>query len=121
VDNVQDENDDCGRYEVSKEQLEDLLETCIKVRDCSKLESGWVKNGERYENGQWLPCLEEGEYIANPDIAEALLPTQGGFFFGSTSYDQWYMEDIIDTIDILTKALETTDFDTEMIVYTSSW
>ena len=121
VDNVQDENDDCGRYEVSKEQLEELLETCIKVRDCSKLENGWVKNGERYENGQWLPCVEEGEYIVNPDIAEALLPTQDGFFFGSTSYDQWYMEDIIDTIDILTKALETTDFDTEMLVYTSSW
>ena len=121
VDNVQNEVDDCGDYEVSKEQLEELLETCIKVRDCSKLENGWVKNGERYENGQWLPCVEEGEYIVNPDIAEELLPTQGGFFFGSTSYDQWYMEDIINTIDILTKVLETTDFDMEMIVYTSSW
>ena len=121
VENVQSDVDDCGYYEVSKEQLEELLDVCIKVRDCSKLENGWVKNGERYENGQWLPCVEEGEYIVNPEDAENLLPTQDGFFFGSTNYDQWYMQDIIDTIDILTKALETTDFDREMITYSSSW
>jgi hypothetical protein len=121
VDNVQDEVDDCGRYEVSKEQLEELLDVCVKVRDCSKLVKGWVKNGERFENGQWLPCMEEGEYIENPDIAKALLPTQDGFFFGGTNYDQWYLEDVVYTIDIITKALETTDFDREMITYCSSW
>lgn len=121
VDNVQDGVDDCDYYEVSKEQLEELLETCIKVRDCSKMEHGWVKNGERFENGQWLPCMEEGEYIVDPSVAELLLPTTSGFFFGSTSYDQWYMEDIMNTIDILTKVIETTDFDLEMVVYSASW
>ncbi len=121
VDNVQDEIDDCDRYEVTKEQLEELLETCIKVRDGSKLTKGLIKNGERYENGMWCPCMEEGEYIENPEVATELLPTQGGFFFGGTNYDQWYLADIKDTIEILTKAIETTDFDREMVVYTSSW
>lgn len=121
VENVQNNVDDCGRYEVSKEQLEELLAACIKVRDESKLASGWVKNGERCENGQWFPCVEEGEYIENPEVAEELLPTQGGFFFGSTDYDQWYMRDIFDTIDILTKVLGTTDFDREIITYYASW
>lgn len=121
VDNVQNGVDDCGYYEVSKEQLNELLEICIKVRDNSKLVNGWVKNGERYENGQWMPCVEEGQYIENPEVAEELLPTQGGFFFGGTNYDQWYMEDIVDTIGILTRALETTDFDKEIISYHSSW
>lgn len=121
VENVQNDVDDCGYYEVSKEQLETLLAACVEVRDKSKMEKGWVKNGETYANGQWCPCMEEGEYIVNTEIAEELLPTQSGFFFGSTAYDQWYMEDIIDTIDILTKALETVDFDREMVVYTSSW
>lgn len=121
VENVQDGIDDCGCYEVSKEQLEELLETCIKVRDGSKMEHGWVKNGERLENGVWCPCVEKGEYIVDSSVAEELLPTTSGFFFGSTNYDQWYMEDIKDTIDILTKVLETTDFDLEMIVYDSSW
>jgi hypothetical protein len=121
VDNVQNEVDDCDYYEVSKEQLEELLEVCAKVRDGSKLVKGWVKNGERYENGQWLPCMEEDEYIENPGLAEELLPTQDGFFFGGTNYDQWYMRDITDTIDILANVLETTDFDREMITYRSSW
>jgi hypothetical protein len=121
VDNVQNEVDDCGYYEVSKEQLEELLDICIKVRDGSKIVKGWIQNGETYKDGKWLPCMEEGEYIENPEVAEELLPTQGGFFFGSTSYDQWYMEDITDTIDILTKVLETTDFDREIISYHSSW
>ena len=85
------------------------------------MQKGFVKNGETYKNGMWCPCYEEGEYIVNPEIASELLPTQDGFFFGSTEYDQWYMEDIKSTIDILTKALEETDFDREMVVYSSSW
>jgi hypothetical protein len=121
VDNIQNEVDDCGDYEVSKEQLEELLEICTKVRDGSKLVKGLVQNGMRFENGQCIPCMEEGEYIENPEVAEELLPTQNGFFFGGTNYDQWYLEDIVDTIGILTKVLETTDFDREMITYHSSW
>lgn len=121
VDNVQNEVDDCGRYEVSKEQLEELLDICIQVRDGSKLVKGLIQNGSKYKNGDWFPCMEEGEYIENPEIAENLLPTQDGFFFGSTNYDEYYLNDIIDTIDILTNVLENTDFDREMIVYSSSW
>ena len=51
----------------------------------------------------------------------ALLPTQGGFFFGGTEYDNWYMRGVEDTIDILTRVLETTDFEKEMVYYVSSW
>lgn len=121
VENVQNDFDDCDYHEVSQEQLKELLDICIKVRDCSQIKKGQIKNGETLKNGKWCPIMEEGEYIVNPEVAEELLPTTDGFFFGSTDYDQWYIEDIIDTIDILTKALETTDFDREMIVYSSSW
>ena len=121
VENIQNDVDNCEYYEVSKEQLEELLAVCIKVRDNSKLVKGLVQNGTQYENGQWSPCMEEGEYIEDPTVAAELLPTQSGFFFGGTNYDQWYLDDIIDTIDILTKVLETTDFDREMITYCSSW
>lgn len=30
--------------------------------------------------------------------ASELLPTESGFFFGSTEYDEWYFEDIKDTL-----------------------
>ena len=121
VDNAQNEVDDCGCYEVSKEQLEGLLDICIKVRDSSKLVKGLVQNGSTYKDGKFVPNMEEGEYIEDSEIAEELLPTQDGFFFGGTNYDQWYLQDINDTINIITHALETTDFDKEMIVYGSSW
>jgi hypothetical protein len=61
------------------------------------------------------------EVLCNPDLAEKLLPTQGGFFFGSTEYDEYYISDIKDTIEIIDKALETTDFDKDMLFYRSSW
>ena len=121
VENVQNDVDDCGSYEVSKEKIEELLGICKTIKSRCKMENGYIKNGETLKNGKWCPIMEEGKYIANPEIAAELLPTQDGFFFGSTSYDQWYMEDIENTINILTSALETVDFDREMVVYSASW
>ena len=121
VENIQNGVDNCEYYEVTKEKLEELLETCIQVRDGSKLVKGLIKNGEKLENGKWVPIMEEGEYIEDTSVAEELLPTTSGFFFGSTDYDQWYMADIEDTINILKNALETVDFDREMVVYSASW
>ena len=121
VDNVQDGNDDCGSYEVSKEQLEELLDACLTIKNKSKMKKGKIQNGLTLKDGVWCPIMEEGEYIENPEVAAELLPTQGGFFFGSTEYDQWYMADIDETIDILTNVLETVDFDREMVVYSASW
>ena len=34
------------------------------------------------------------EVLANHDKASFLLPTQEGFFFGSTDYDDWYFDDV---------------------------
>lgn len=34
------------------------------------------------------------QVLRNHARAEELLPTQGGFFFGSTEYDSWYFEDL---------------------------
>ncbi len=57
----------------------------------------------------------------NPKLANKLLPTQCGFFFGSTEYDEYYMEDIDHTIEALEKVLKETDFDNWVVLYVSSW
>lgn len=121
VDNVQNGVDNCEHYEVSKKQLEELLGICKTIKDSVQMEKGWVKNGERFENGMWCPQFEEGERIVNTEVAEELLPTQSGFFFGGTDYDEWYMQDIEYTVETLTKVLKETDFDRQMITYCSSW
>lgn len=90
VENVQNGEDDCGTYEVTKDQLEELLSVCKKVKN-------------------------------SPRRAEELLPAQSGFFFGSTEYDEWYMDNIDLTIDIMTKVLKETDFEKEVVTYSSSW
>jgi hypothetical protein len=59
--------------------------------------------------------------LNNMDHAETLLPTQSGFFFGSTDYDEYYKQDVKDTMKILKAVLKKTDFEKEMIVYSSSW
>jgi hypothetical protein len=51
--------------------------------------------------------------------AEELLPSAEGFFFGSTEYDEYYFQDIEDTINMLEGIL--TDKDADSFTYTSSW
>ena len=119
VENVQDGNDDCKEYYVSKERLHELVDICKKVRDASKLDDGEVANGYTFEGVKKVPILEDGQIIKDPSVAEELLPTTEGFFFGSTDYDQYYLQDIEDTIAQLELILQEPDGGD--FYYQSSW
>lgn len=58
---------------------------------------------------------------ADNSKAEELLSTQGGFFFGDTTFDEWYFQGVDSTIDQLTKILNNPKFDGWDFVYQSSW
>lgn len=119
VENVQNGEDDCKEYYVEREQLQELLDTVNKVLDSVKMVKGKIQNGTKFENGKSEPILEDGSYIKDPSIAEELLPTTEGFFFGGTAYDQYYVDDLKLTKKILTKALkEPKDWE---FYYQSSW
>jgi hypothetical protein len=55
---------------------------------------------------------------ADHSLAESLLPSASGFFFGGTEYDEWYYNGIDNTIDILKEALED---ERGEYLYSSSW
>lgn len=95
VENVQHGNDDCGDYEVEVEQLVELRDVCEKVIAASRLVKGTVMNG--YVNGE--PNYQEGRVIEDATVAKELLPTAEGFFFGSTEYNEWYLDDVYRTRD----------------------
>lgn len=57
--------------------------------------------------------------IADNTLAETLLPTGSGFFFGSTEYDEWYYKDVSNTIEYLTEILE--DESADEFEYYASW
>ena len=58
--------------------------------------------------------------IADPTLAAAELPVQSGFFFGSVEYDEWYFDDLKETVEMLEKALAAFG-DSWSFEYKSSW
>ena len=54
--------------------------------------------------------------LADHSLADSLLPSQEGFFFGSTEYDEYYFADLESTIE----QLEDVEPDT-WYEYSSSW
>ena len=80
-----------------------------------------VDNCSEYcvSKGQLEDLLEICKKILNDNsLADELLPTASGFFFGGTEYDEWYYKDIENTIGILEEALSDTHAD---YYYSSSW
>lgn len=65
--------------------------------------------------------MEPGNVVEDTTAAQELLPAQEGFFFGSTDYDEYYLADVRDTVDILEKVLVDTNFSTHDIHYCASW
>lgn len=57
---------------------------------------------------------------ADHSLAEKLLPTQQGFFFGSYEYDDWYFEQINSTIEELEKFIPTLH-GVDELYYRASW
>lgn len=59
-----------------------------------------------------MNLLELCKQVKNkPSRADALLPTQSGFFFGDVEYDEYYMRDIEHTIGVIEEALSEKVFD----------
>ena len=52
---------------------------------------------------------------------EEILPTQSGFFFGSTAYDEWYYYDVKYAEKIFGKLLKEFDEDNEVMFVDMSW
>jgi hypothetical protein len=61
------------------------------------------------------------EIVASPKKGSKLLPTANGFFFGSTEYDDYYMQDITYTVERLEKILKDSALEKSDFYYQSSW
>lgn len=59
--------------------------------------------------------------LKNHELAEELLPTRSGFFFGSTEYDDWYFKDVEDVRSQFKKLLKGFNEDTDVIYVVMSW
>ena len=59
--------------------------------------------------------------IENPELAPVIMPTSSGFFFGSLEYDDWYMQDLKDTVELGERLLKETKWDEESLEYYEWW
>lgn len=96
VENVQDGEDDCKEYRVTYDQLRQLHDLCEQI-------------------------LKEPNEKKRLKLAKDLLPTQEGFFFGTTDYDEYYFEELKDTVEILENLFKEEDAEEADYVYSSSW
>jgi len=115
VQNVQDGDDNCQEHYVGSDQLKELVETCKKV--LASLENS-PKKTIQVETGWHSDEQTDVEVAENTELAEELLPTQSGFFFGSTKYDEYYINDLKDTIQQLEPLLTE---EGGSFYYSSSW
>lgn len=93
VDNTDyDVDADCVYHKIEKEKLWELADTCVSVL-----------------------------YMRREDYAAAEMPTAAGFFFGDTDYDEYYYEDVRNTLKQILDIFENVDFDKEDIYYYEWW
>lgn len=123
VDNVQDGIDNCADYYVGSEQLRKLLAICEKVIAASKLVDGQICESYTHNSkGERVNHMVAGKVIEDATVANELLPTREGFFFGGNEYNEYYLEDVIDTRDWIVRMLadEAAGVPGD-IFYSSSW
>lgn len=120
VQNCQGGVDDCRRAHVRREQLQELVDLCKWVLNSVECVDADVNVGYQITAEGMQPLTEPGKAVAQPQIAKELLPTQSGFFFGGTDYDQFYLKDLQDTIEQLEPCLAIPD-DGGDYYYRSSW
>lgn len=112
---------------IKPERISEIVERVGYWRKANHIHAWFVKNvQDGRDECQEHYCTEEklqelldtvNTVLADHSRAEELLPTQDGFFFGNTDYDEYYFKDLEHTKEILETALkEGGDF-----YYHSSW
>lgn len=71
-------------------------------------DKGWVESIRKTDKDVSYQKVykEKGQVVLNPELCEEMLPTEEGFFFGETNYDEYYVADIKDTIPMLQKVID---------------
>jgi hypothetical protein len=100
VDNAANGVDDCQPVQVTIDVIKDLVDRCEKILQ-----------GEVDDNGA----------LVDPKTAMELLPSQSGFFFGSTDYDDWYIEDLKETVKALKPIVEHAELYPDPVIYEGTW
>ena len=122
VENHMDGNQDGNDPELSRKDLIVLRDLCNRLLTELQTEPGQVFNGKTYfPDGRVEVSHVVGRVIVNRALAEELLPTRSGFFFGCTDYDDGYISDLESTVKQLDAILNDPRFEGFYFRYHASW
>jgi len=119
-------------YDVIKyERVSYVIEQVAYWRKANQIHHWFVENVQRGEDDcQPYYCSYEQlnelfslvcDVLAEPARAEELLPTESGFFFGGTDYDESYMLDLTETRDMLAALFAEPGAEDADYYYSASW
>ena len=107
---------------IDREWCEELLEKCNKVVDkYNKLKASYTLSTDKNNTNLFESQVADDLFAK---FASETLPTMAGFFYGSTDYDKWYLNDVKNVIEHLQNNI-IPEFDKldddEYIAFNADW
>lgn len=123
---------DGEEMKVNPKRITYIIEEVGYWRKANQIHKWFVENvqGGKDDCGEYYVSVEQLKALLNDcklvinvnGLGELVLPTQEGFFFGSTEYDEYYKQDIEDTIEIIEGILKEEEEGARGdYYYSSSW
>ena len=123
---------DGEEMKVNPKRITYIIEEVGYWRKANQIHKWCVENvqGGKDDCGEYYVSVEQLKALLNDcklvinvnGLGELVLPTQEGFFFGSTEYDEYYKQDIEDTIEIIEGILKEEEEGARGdYYYSSSW
>jgi hypothetical protein len=107
----------CEFKEIGRDKLEELRKVTkeiVRMKPVVHRVKAVILPG----GGGLGPAQEEDEYSeADKRRCAEILPTQSGFFFGSTEYDTWYFHDVREVYNWVDEVLDNLADDEVVLMY----
>ena len=103
----------CEYQEIAKSELEALQDACLEISKMKPSQVVYVKAEHQWDKDRVETVLSETDKARCAEI----LPTQSGFFFGNTDYNQWYLDDVKDVLAWVTGVLVNLADDEVVLMY----
>ena len=120
---------DQTRVDIKPERITHVEEEIMYWRKMNAIHNWFVQNCQDGidECQDTHVTIEELDTLATicekviRDKDPSLLPTQGGFFFGSTDYDEYYWQEVEETAKVLREEIKNNQIEYPEYIYQSSW
>lgn len=103
----------CEYQEIAKSELEALQDACLEIGKMKPCRVEYHKATDKWDSDRMVNVYSDADIKRCAEI----LPTQSGFFFGSTDYDEWYFRAVKEVCVWVTGVLQNLEDDEVVLMY----